>query len=156
MRISIALLLLFSISGCKDDVLLNNTPYFECNKALGLTIVTAHDRIIGKWKWERRVCCGLMASGQKPYEDKDSFAGQVVEFRADGTGEILRGTNRKSFHWDLKLNPAAEDTFDWVQDLSAGKVVPDETMYGYILFCDDQLIFLNTPVDGADNFYLKF
>jgi hypothetical protein len=146
------IILLISLVSCKEDDLLDNTEYFECNKALALTVSSATERIIGKWKWDRQICCGQTT---RPTEDKTTYANQIVEFNADGTGVVTKGTNTKPFRWELKINAAATDSFDWVIDSPTGKVVPDGTMYGYIMFCDNSLIFLATPIDGANNFYAK-
>ncbi len=142
-----AILLLAGISSCctknfeAEVEPLNSNSYYQCNQSLDLDSVAVIARLIGSWK------------PQKSYNiwtDETTIirSTAVTTFDTDSTytftndkGEVIKGswgvTSYGIKSWIIKANPSLDD------------------MWGPMLFCDNEVVFYTSPMDGPDVLYQK-
>lgn len=98
-------------------------------------------KLVGSWILTKQSCF---------WSGKTDLAGRSVKstFNSDYTFSVIEdSTTLSQGTWKLSL---VEDNA-WELDLTD----PSEFLYGYILFCDDQVLFYASYRDGCNNFFNK-
>ncbi|MBK8699237.1 MAG: hypothetical protein IPN29_06690 [Saprospiraceae bacterium] len=147
-KILIFLCLVFVLSCVKNEPDIPHQPitlgiFTECNFVPAHDTTYIHNHLIGKWKWYYIRCFWFpeKANGSE-------FKGLYLEFKADNTLVVSQ-------------NGVVTQTSSWkIEDLHAGYYGIDTQplMYltpGIIAFCENELAFLDSYVDGCDNYFVR-
>ena len=141
MRLTLlCLTLLTALAACKKDKKLDVDSYWRCNEAQNLDSTAISAKLIGSWIWNKRAC----------FEAATESANKNIQvtFRADGTFSVNENaTSLTQGTW--KLEQANHKT--WQLNLSSRS----DYLYGRILFCDNQVLFNQSYLDGCDNLFNK-
>lgn len=101
------------------------------------------NKLLGKWNWEYIRCFWAPEKG-----NYDDFKGLSVEFKSDNTVEVFQnGMSAQKSTWQLVL-------------LNDGNYKITTTplllqLPGRILFCAQRVVFMDSYVDGCDNYFVK-
>lgn len=101
------------------------------------------NKLLGKWQWEYIRCFWNPEKG-----NYDDFKGMSVEFKSDNTVEVLQnGMSAQRSTWQLVL-------------LNDGnyKITTTPLVFqlpGRILFCSQRVVFMDSYVDGCDNYFVR-
>lgn len=98
------------------------------------------DKLLGAWEWQYSL------SGWTGEYSDEINKGLSLEFEADGTLLVNEdGQLARTITWHLQTSG------DGYVSLVAE---PFELVtFGFVLFCDDQLLFNGSPMDGADSYF---
>jgi len=140
MRITFLCLVIFAgITSCKKDTL-DISSYWQCNKSQNLDSAAISGKLIGTWTWSKQFC-GLGGATESANKNITVTFSNNHTFTVNENSNILtQGT------W--KLIPGG-NVDSWQLDMSS----PSEYLYGMILFCDNQVLFNNSYIDGCDNLF---
>ncbi|MES1226806.1 MAG: hypothetical protein ABUT20_65640 [Bacteroidota bacterium] len=109
---------------------------WPCDIIEDSAIITNH--LPGSWKWVKYTC----NTDQVNPADKET----EVTFYANGTFKVEENSAIiTQGSWHLKKL----DTSNWGLDLTA----PSEYLKGFVIFCDNQVAFINSYVDGCNNYF---
>lgn len=119
--------------------------FWEChnsqpNDAAALTATLTS----GKWLWLQTSCYGFKEQTITP-ADKTT----IITFSASGTFTITENDVARNGTW--KLVPSHPNDNKW--ELETDIALP--YFHGYILSCENDLMFSNSYVDGCDNLFTK-
>lgn len=137
----LTLLFIASLAGllsCKKEKP-DLTACWQCSIVQALDSTAISGKLVGSWTWAKQSCFrpGMVKPADRTikatFKIDHSFA--VVE----GANTLTQGT------WGL----IQVDGNSWRLELSA----PSEFLYGRILFCDKQLLFNDSYIDGCDNVF---
>ncbi len=123
-----------------------NTPdeqlFQNCKNPQYLDSATITTKLAGSWTLIKIClgCSGKIVATSKPIK---------VTFNSDSTYSLFEDSSVIA-HRNWKLIPMSENM--WGLDLT-----PDSSwyLYGYISFCDDQVLFSYSILDGNDNLFEK-
>lgn len=125
---------------CKEKDL-NLYSYWQCNQAQKLDTTAIAKKLEGSWLWTKQDCALL---GKFKYADKKIR----VTFRSNRTFSVTENsTTLTQGNWKIKQ----EDGNSWGLAMSS----PSTYLYGRILFCDNQVVFNQSYIDGCDNVFKK-
>ena len=140
----LALLCLTIIAGlisCKKEKL-DIISFWQCNQSQNLDSTAISSKLLGSWIWSKQVC------GDGAGKLKDADKNIKVTFRTDRTFSVdENATSLTQGTWKL----AKVDSISWELNLSS----QSEYLYGYILFCNNQVLFNESYIDGCDNLFTK-
>lgn len=128
----------FFVVSCKKEKIDINS-FMQCHNVQHLDSTGIFNKITGSWHWVKQYC-----SGSKNATGADKTV--TVTFNANATFNVLensliiaQGT------WRLKM----ADINLWGLDITT----QSNYLYGRILFCDNQVLFNNSYIDGCDNLF---
>ena len=114
----------------------------ECFYKTALDSAEVANKLLGKWKWQ------YSFSGWTGEYSDDVNKGLSFEFKSDGTMLVNRkGEEQLSVTWSLQ--PAVDSYYNLV-----ATPYVNETL-GFVLFCDDQLLFNGGAGDGTNNYFKR-
>jgi hypothetical protein len=129
-------LIFFSCKKNKDNTL------WECNNPPFLDSATISNKIIGSWVWTKQLCgdgAGSILIANKNIK---------ITFNANTTFTVFQNSSiLTQGNWKLKI----VDNYVWGLDLTS----VSEYLYGRILFCNNQVMFNDSYIDGCDNVFAK-
>ena len=139
---ALLLITIFAITflSCKKDTIDLNA-FWQCNNSQNLDSAAISNKLLGEWKWTKQAC---YSTGKTTKADKDLrviFGANSTFTVTDNSNIVTQGT------WKLKI----VDNNKWGLDLSTRS----EYLYGRILFCDDQVLFNDSYIDGCDNLFVS-
>ncbi len=125
---------------CKKDSF-DIASFWQCNSSQNLDSTVISNKIAGSWKWTKQSC---FSTGKTMRADKDI----KVTFNTNGTFAVLENsTIITQGNWTLRV----VDSNMWGLDLTA----PSTYLSGRILFCNSQVLFNDSYIDGCDNLFEK-
>jgi hypothetical protein len=128
-------LLAFSCKKTKRDII------WECDSAQFSDSTVISNKIAGSWLWTKQICWG---NGKIFFANKNV----KVNFNANRTFTVVEnGSIITLGNWNLEI----VDGNAWGLNLS----VSSEYLYGRILFCNNQVMFNDSYIDGCDNVFAK-
>ena len=129
-------LIAFSCKRTKQDLIC------ECDNAAFLDSTAISNKIPGAWLWTKKRCWD--GNGKILFANKNV----KVNFNTNRTFTVAEnGSIITIGNWDLIF----VDTYIWGLKLSA----PSEYLYGRISFCNNQVMFNDSYIDGCDNVFSK-
>ena len=142
MRLTLlCLTIVAGLISCKKEKLDINS-FWQCNQSQNLDTTAISSKLFGSWNWSKQIC------GDGAGKVKNADKNIKVTFRTDrsfsldeNATSLTRGT------WKLKQ----VDGKSWGLDLSS----TSEYLYGRILFCNNQVLFNDSYIDGCDNLFTK-
>jgi hypothetical protein len=137
----ICLPFLAGLTACKKEKLDINS-FSQCNQSQNLDSTAISAKLIGTWAWSKQSCFDVDGT-------KKADRNVKVIFSPDGTFQVNENTTALTQgSWMV----VQVDRFgSWGLNLSS----ESEYLYGRLLFCDNQLLFNNSYVDGCDNLFNK-
>ena len=145
--IRIAILCIATIIGlcaCKKDEPQPGNPIadiIECNATQNLDSTAISAKLIGSWTWKKQ---SLPHSDQFKDADKNiqaTFSADSTFSVKENSDVIVQGTWKLIYY---SANHYALQTNEYNQYIG-----------GEVYFCDNQLLFSQTPFDGLDNLFEK-
>ncbi len=136
--ISISALLFFS---CKKNEL-DVAEIWQCNNVQQLDSAAIIVKIAGSWKWTKQDCFWTSKTTKADKDTKATFNPNGSFTVTENSSIITQG------NWGIKR---IDNNNSWGLNLSSASTY----LYGLILFCDNQLLFNNSVVDGCDNLFEK-
>ena len=115
--------------------------FFTCTKLQNLDSSTVGNKIIGAWLLTKQKCYWANETNLLIYNTK-------VTFNTDRT-YFIKTNNIITVHGNWNLVPIN------VNNWSLNLTTQNEYLYGCILFCNNQLMFYNSYIDGCDNLFYK-
>ena len=141
MRLALLCLTIFAgLITCKKENL-DVESFSQCNKAQNLDSSAITAKLIGSWTWATQSCFWANKS-------KSAYRNTKVIFKSNHTFSVNKSSNTLS-QGTWKVRRVGGNS--WGLDLSS----PSELLYGRILFCDNQVLFYNSDLDGCDNLFNK-
>lgn len=138
--ILIILIICLGLISCKKDTLDINS-FWQCHNSQNLDSSSISNKLAGSWTWAKQSC---FWSGKTTNAKKNI----KITFNLTGTFSVSENSNLiTQGNWKLKI----VDSNMWGLDLTS----PNDYLYGRILFCDNQVLFNNSYIDGCDNLFLK-
>lgn len=129
--------LLFS---CKKNTS-NEQPFLECNNPQYLDSAAISKKIVGSWTLIKQ---RLGSTGKVVATNKNI----TVTFTSDSSYTLSENSSVSAQgNWNLKI------VLDGMWGLNF--TVPNSYLNGYISFCDDQVLFSYSYLDGNDNLFEK-
>lgn len=144
--ISILFIVMFGACQEKEDPfsMPDMNELWTCNEAENWDEQTLQEALIGEWKW--------MKSVNPWFPDAPNPADSmtvVIAFHADGNMQFIEeGNTEFTTGWDLVVE-------DWSLLGVQLDTIATDLLYGRILLCNDILLFNNSYIDGADNYFKK-
>jgi hypothetical protein len=129
------------IISCKKEPLDINL-FWQCNNSQNLDSASISNKLTGSWTWTKQSC---FWSGKTTNADKNV----KVIFNSNATFSVSENTNIVT-HGSWKLTIV--DSNMWGLDLTS----PSDYLYGRIIFCENQVLFNNSYIDGCDNLFFKY
>ena len=126
-------------SSCKKET---KESIWECDSAQFLDSTAISNKITGSWLWTKQLCgdgAGKILSANKNVNV--TFNLNRTFTLVENTTIIIQGS------WNLKM----VDNNLWGLDLNSS----NEYLYGRILFCNNQIMFNSSYLDGCDNVFAK-
>ncbi|HYG52255.1 MAG TPA: hypothetical protein VD905_15195 [Flavobacteriales bacterium] len=135
---------------CKKDKAVPETSrgvdinaFYECNTAQQLDTAEMANKLLGKWKLILSACGECNDPGwYEPVKTVFVTFTSPNEFSVEENSTVI-----SSGHWNLCMI----DTNKWVLCSSSSL----NYIAGYILFCDNRVLFYNSYIDGIDNLFEK-
>ena len=115
----------------------------ECNNAMHLDTTAVASNLVGKWQLKAWYC-GFCTEPGTHNPDKTviiSFTSARLFTVTENSTIVTQG------NWYI----GKVDTNNWGLQTSS----PSRYLFGYILFCDNQVMFSDSYIDGADNLFDK-
>ena len=120
----------------------NNRTLWECGNSQFLDSTVISNKILGSWRWTKQLCgdgAGSILIANKNIK---------IIFDANTTFSVLENSSiLTQGNWKLKI----VDSNIWGLDLNS----TSEYLYGRILFCNNNVMFNNSYIDGCDNVFVK-
>ncbi len=139
MRLALLCLIIISgLSSCKKEKVDVNS-YWHCNQSQTLDSIAISSKLIGSWTWAKQSCF---------WTEKTKSADKNVQvvFKSDHTFSVSEGSNTLTQGtWNLEQ----VDGTSWGLDMSSSS----DYLYGRILFCNNQVLFNHSYIDGCDNLF---
>jgi hypothetical protein len=138
-----ALLFFIGIAGlvsCKKDTS-PVSKIWECNTVQSLDSIAISNKLVGSWLWTKQSCYweGTVKSADRNI--KATFNNDFTFSVNENSVVLTQGTWRLvqifGNHWELDVS------------------LPSIYLYGYILFCNDQVLFNHSYIDGCDNLFSR-
>lgn len=141
MKISLAVIAtVFVICACKKEQIDVNS-FIQCHNIQNLDSTAISNKLVGSWEWVKTYC----ANSGKP---KKADRTLVLTFNSNATFTLVENSNPIAQGiWKLKI----VDNNLWGLDLTT----LSNYLYGRIFFCDNQVLFNNSYVDGCDNLFTR-
>jgi hypothetical protein len=113
----------------------------ECNNEQNLDSTTISTKLIGSWTWKKQSI---------PYSNKFKDANKNIKatFNSDSTFTIMENSN-------VVIQGTWKLTYHSMNHYSLRPNEYNEYMGGAVYFCENQLLFLDSPGDGVDNLFEK-
>jgi len=128
------------LTSCKKETIDVNS-FWNCNNSQGLDSLATANKLSSSWLWSKQYCDNGMGTKKADKNIK-------IIFNSIGTFSILENSiSISQGTWKLKK---VEDNL-YALNLSQ----PSKYLYGRILFCDNQVLFSNSYLDGCDNLFTK-
>jgi len=141
MRLILLFLAIFAgLTSCKKDKLDINS-FWQCNQSQNLDTTAISNKLSGSWTWTKQSCFGAGKVKAADRNIKVTFANNHTFSVTENSNFITQGT------WKL----TQVDGNSWGLDISS----PSEFLYGRLLFCDNQVLFNDSYIDGCDNLFTK-
>ncbi len=136
------LTIIIGLASCKKEKLeLDINSFWQCNKLLNLDTSAVSGKLVGSWSWAKQSC---FWTGKTKTADRNI----KLTFKSDYTFSVIENSNTLTQGtWKLMQ----VDGNSWGLDLTA----PSDFLYGRILFCDNQVLFNDSYIDGCDNLFNK-
>ena len=136
----LSLTICFLLFSCKKNI--SNGQFFsQCNKTQILDSATISNKIVGSWTFIKK---RLGSTGKVEVADKNIKA----IFNSDSTYVVLEDSSiLTQGNWSLKI---VLDNM-WGLDLTS----PNNYLYGFISFCNNEVSFSFSYLDGNDNLFEK-
>ena len=136
-----SLLIGLLIHSCTKDKMMDSKAFLECNNAMQLDTAGIANKLIGTWKLKSWYC-GECTNPGTHYSDKIILA-TFTSARSFSVTEnaivVAEG------YWSLRI----VDSNKWGLQSDSSLT----HLYGAILFCDDQVLFYDSYLDGKDNLF---
>lgn len=150
MKISISLfatlLALFVFTNCKKEKETIKTTFsWDCTtdeSTLDSGEVAA--KLIGRWDWE------YIAYAWTPQKSNETeFKGLSIDIKPDGIIDIYNNdVLTKSIKWWISSDNSVGNYRIYTEP-------SDQFIYGWVKFCKSRIGFINSLVDGNDNYFIK-
>ena len=115
---------------------------WECTNPGFSDSATISNKIIGSWVWTKQLCGD--GAGKILFADKNV----KVNFNSNTSFTVYENLAiLTQGNWSLKI----VDTYTWGLHLTSRS----EYLYGSILFCNNQVMFNDSYIDGCDNVFVK-
>jgi hypothetical protein len=138
--IIIILILTLILNSCKKETI-NLNEFWQCNKSQNLDTIAIANKLTGSWTWRKQSCS---SSGKTILADKIV----KVTFNSNRTFSLSENAIIVTQgNWKLKI----VDSNIYGLDLTP----QSEYLYGRILFCNDEVLFNDSYIDGCDNLFCK-
>jgi hypothetical protein len=151
LKFSLSMLLIAAIVlSCRHQKEEVDPPYLApppnliaCHNAVTWDSAAIQNVLIGEWNWEYIRC--FWSPEKTNYDD---FKGTTIEFNSDGTLVVTEnGQTTQTSTWNVIS--AGNGSF-------AINTTPNVYLvYGRILYCDDRVEFMDSYVDGCDNYFKR-
>jgi len=141
------LLLALFFFACEEDnekPPFDNTTFFNNHEAAKWTKETAKKHLQGRWELIYTYCCPLATNTSWVAADDDLFA---LQFEGDSIRVYSQNKLESSQLWSF--DERYEGSF-----LLETKEAVSRT-FGTIYFSENYMLFLSSPMDGADYYYEK-
>jgi hypothetical protein len=125
---------------CKKNEL-DIAEIWHCNNAQQLDSAAIIVKITGSWKWTKQSCFWTSKTTKADKDTKVTFNPNASFTVTENSSIITQG------NWGIKRI----DNNNWGLNLSSASTY----LYGLILFCDNQLLFNDSIIDGCDNLFEK-
>jgi hypothetical protein len=136
------LTIIVALNSCKKEELkLDINSYWQCNKSQNLDTTAISNKLLGSWVWSKKFCFWEAKTILADKNIKVTFNFDRTFFVNEGSSTLTQGT------WKLKK----VDVSSWGLDLTS----TSEYLYGHILFCDNQVLFNDSYIDGCDYLFNK-
>jgi len=138
-RMFLLLTICLILLSCKKN---KNQTLWECSNAQFLDSATISNKIIGSWLWVKQLC------GDGNGDVIAATKNIKVTFNANATFTVFENSSIiTQGNWKLKI----VDSNTWGLDPTSSS----EYLYGRILFCNNQVMFNDSYIDGCDNVFAK-
>lgn len=135
----VAALVLFQACKKNRENQIDVLAIWECHKAQNLDSSDIAAKLIGTWSWNKQSCY-WKGSGSPGL-------GVKVTFRVDHSFTVTKNASiLTQGTWIIE-----RDVNQWHLRPSS----PSEWLYGYIMFCDNHVLFNDSPTDGCDNLFSR-
>jgi hypothetical protein len=139
--IILSLFFVLALSCQKDNVEISLKYFSDCHHSQNFDSLAVFNKLIGTWQLESYFC---FWSGIAYKADKEV----IVSFSSEGKYNVhVDSKLTTTGNWELKKSDT--DVFELEMDPTS------PYLYGNILYCDQKVMFSNSPVDGCDNLFYR-
>lgn len=135
-----SLLVILIFISCKKEKLDGNA-YWQCHHAQNFDSAAISNKLVGSWKWKKRYCSWTdKTEAANKNINLNLTAGGTYALRENST--VLKQGNWEIFKlngnsWSIRLTPYTDYT------------------NGEVLFCGDELLIYDSPLDGCDDLFKR-
>jgi hypothetical protein len=135
--------ILIGFLSCKKETFssIDINSMWECNKSKNLDSTALASKLTGSWSWSKQSCAWTGENRSVNRNLKVTFRNNYTLSVTDGANMLTEGTWRivKLDVNSLGLTTSAQSTY----------------LSGRILYCDTQVLFNDSYIDGCDNLFVK-
>jgi hypothetical protein len=154
--VAIGIASLLAMLSCVEEQDSPHVRFYECNKNNPVDTANIRTALHGQWTWRYTVCCPE-ASGPLKI-DSESRRGLILDIDSAGFGTAIFD-DTVHFSWNYI---ASIDTVSSVQQnrtvVAYYRLTVSPHLYytnGYLLLCNNELMFNNSGADGEDIVFKK-
>jgi hypothetical protein len=134
--------IIIGLTACKKHQILPGVylaDFIECNAAQNLDSTAISAKLIGTWTWKKQ---SIPSTNRFRHADKNI----KVTFNSDSTFSVMENST-------LLLQSTWKLVYYSANDYGLRTNEYSQYVGGEIYFCDNQLFFFASPVDGVDNLF---
>lgn len=143
--LSVCLAILFA--SCEEAEVnseFNSSDYWAAHHLQQWDSTSTANNLLGTWTWKYNVCCPFTKGFEGVKKDKENLK---VKFTTNTIEVVQNGEITQTSNWSI--NRKNEALYGLEMDN------PIHQLYGRILFSDNKVLFNDSYLDGADNYFIK-